>query len=53
MTEDEQNEYLDTLYQLSKASYNQNLSIKAMQVYTSLKNQMVTRLALNNMIQQP
>ena len=40
MTTTEQNEYLDTLYQLSNNSINQQLSVKANQVYNSLRKQM-------------
>ena len=53
MTEEEQNEYLDTLYQLSRNAHNQSLAQKASQVYNSLRNHMATRIALTNMAQHP
>jgi len=50
MTQPEQNEYLDTLYQLS-SSHNKSLSAKAYKVYNSLRQ----RLAASSMVmpQQP
>mmetsp|Transcript_7511 Transcript_7511/g.9080 ORF Transcript_7511/g.9080 Transcript_7511/m.9080 type:complete len:118 (-) Transcript_7511:65-418(-) len=53
MTEDEQNEYLDTLYQLSRNSHNQSLSMKATQVYSTLRKAMAARIALTNMVAHP
>ena len=50
MTSDEQNEYLDTLFQLKRSSCNPNLSAKASQVYESLRRQITTRMALSGLI---
>lgn len=50
LSQEEQNEYLDTLFQLSQSTLNPKLTARAEAVYRHVRQQMTTQRALVNMM---